>query len=118
MTVTLHLPADPAARSAMLRRLVELAGGRKAIRSGHGGLVVSDEVALAYLAAASAGPAPPPSTRILTPDVARVVRGAETRGGLLDRPTAAAQTQTDPAPKSRPAARRPRRLAQQQGATT
>lgn len=111
MTVTIHFPAAPSAAAVIIRQLVDIAGGdRRAVRSGHGGATVSNEVALAYLSDAT----PPAPTRMVVPTrLAAVVRDAEGRGGLL-------QPHVDQAPEPKPqtrgpAARRPRR--QQQGAT-
>lgn len=116
MTVTLHLPAAPAARSVMVRRVRALAVDPAEVRSGHGGLVVSDELALAYLADGQAAPAAEPApARPPTPDVARVVRNAEAVAGLLE-PRADAPIPEPPPRTARTTARRPRRPAQQQGA--
>lgn len=124
MTVTIHVPTAPAAQADVLRRLIALAGGdRRAIRSGHTGLVVSDDLARAYLndgqPAASGGQI----SRPVPPNLAQVVRQAENTGGLLQppapataEPVALEKTTTRP-----PATRRPRRTQQQQeqqGAST
>ncbi len=86
-TVTLHPPvgAGPQAMAQMTRTLVALAHGERGrVRSGRGGLVVDDELALAYLStrpgaqlpSLPAPPAPVPG------GVGRLVRQAEERGGL------------------------------------
>jgi len=114
MTVTLHLPASPTARSAMLRRLITLAGNPKAVRSGNGGLIVSDDLALAYLAADQPTASDGHLSHPAPPDLARVVRDTEVRSGLLEgRPEIA---EPAPPPRTRTAARRPRRITAQQGA--
>jgi hypothetical protein len=87
MTVTIHKPVGcpPQQMAALTRLLVSLAGGdRRAVRSGHGGLVVSDAVALAYLTSA-APPVPgddAPASQPVPPNLARVVRGAENAAGM------------------------------------
>jgi len=115
MTVTLHLPANPADRSVMVRRVRTLAADPGQVRSGNGGLVVPDALALAYLT----GDQPAPAVLELHPpsvELARVVRTAEGHAGLLEpRPDAPAP---DPPPRTRTAARRPRRTTAQQGAAT
>lgn len=116
MTVTLHLPANPADRSVMVRRVRTLAADPGQVRSGNGGLVVPDDLALAYL---TGGDQPAPAAPELRPppsELARVVRTAEGQAGLLEpRPDAPAP---DPPPRTRTAARRPRRTTAQQGAAT
>ncbi len=108
MTITIHALSSPALTAALTRRLIALAGGDKtAVRSGNGGLVVDDAVALAYLS--STQPAPPAPRQRTTPlDLAVVVREAEGRGGLLE--PRQDQAAADPAPQPQPKpARRPRR---------
>lgn len=126
MTVTIHLPPGAAAARMVLSRLVALAGGdRRAVRSGNTGLVVSDELALAYLTVATGYGQPPAngqptasdgqiSRAPMPPNLAAVVRKAEHTGGLTQPAQAAEEP---PARKTtRPAARRPRRT--EQGAST
>lgn len=121
MTVTIHLPAGPAAQTAVLRRLIALAGGdRRAVRSGHTGLVVSDDLARAYLndgqPTADGGHLGHP----VPPNLARFVRQAENTGGLAQQNPAATGEPAAPAkpPTRSTAPRRPRRTPQQQGAST
>jgi len=113
VTVTIHTEGGPAATARLVRLLVHLAdGNRAAVRSGHGGVVVTDAVALAYL---QRDAPPPPATRtVMTPNLARVARDAEGRGGLLTpREPDSAQQQQIPA---RPAKRPGRRVVAKQGA--
>lgn len=120
MTVTIHLPPGPLAQGKILRRLITLAGGdRRAVRSGHTGLVVSDELALAYLSEQHPALSNGDHTgRAMPPNLARVVRQAENTAGLLQSATPAATAGAEPAPQKTtrtPATRRPRRT--QQGAS-
>jgi len=115
VTVTLHLPANPADRSVMVRRVRTLAGDPAQVRSGNGGLVVSDALALAYLATGQPAASDGQISRRPSAELAQVVRGAEERAGLVDITEAPAP---DPAPQPRTAvARRPRRQVQQGAAT-
>lgn len=109
MTVTIHALATPAETAELTRHLVALAGGDKAaVRSGNGGLVVDDALALAYLS--RPGPTSlPRQGRRVPPDLAVVVREAEGRSGLLEpRDDQAAAEQAPPQQQPKPA-RRPRR---------
>lgn len=106
MTVTIHALASPAQTAHLTRCLVALAGGNKAaVRSGNGGLVVDDALALAYLSATL--PPAAPRQRQMSPDLARVARDAEGRGGLLE-PRADQAVEEQPVQQTKPA-RRPRR---------
>ena len=106
MTVTIHALATPAQTAHLTRRLVALAGGDKsAVRSGNGGLVVDDALALAYLSVTQ--PLPAPRQRQVPPDLSSVVRDAEGRGGLLEARTDQA-AEEQPVQQTKPA-RRPRR---------
>lgn len=105
MTVTIHALATPAQTAHLTRHLVALAGGNKtAVRSGNGGLVVDDALALAYLS--TTVPAPAPRQRQVSPDLDRLVRDAEGRGGLLESPTAQPAVEQ---PVQQTKTRRPRR---------
>lgn len=111
MTVTIHFPAAPAAAAAIVRRLVAIAGTTSAVRSGHGGAVVSDELALAYLSAQTPAPVVPTPAPVPV-QLAQLVRDAEGRGGLLN---PVSEQVPEPTTQTRAAARRPRR---QRGATS
>lgn len=116
MTVTIHLPVGGA--QTVLRRLLALAGGdRHAVRTGNTGLVVSDELALAYL---SDGQPTASDGQIghhpVPVNLARVVRQAENAAGVLMQQPAADEPAALDKPARRPATRRPRRT--QQGAST
>ena len=116
MTVTLHLPANPADRSVMVRRVRTLAADPGQVRSGNGGLIVSDDLALAYLVADQPTASDGHLSHPAPPDLARVIRDTEVRSGLLEgRPEIA---EPAPPPRTRTAARRPRRTTAQQGAAT
>lgn len=118
MTVTIHLA--PGATKTVLRRLITLAGGdRTAIRSGHTGLVVSDELALAYLSDGQSSANDGQVSHPAPPNLARLVRGAEDRAGITTSPDGS-DPKKDPAPTTSrtPAARRPRRTSQQGVPTT
>lgn len=115
MTVTIHL--RPGTTRTVLRRLITLAGGdRSAVRSGHTGLVVSDELALAYLSDGQSTANDAQLSHPMPPNLGRVVRQAEGTAGLLQPATG---QPTEPAALDKttrsPATRRPRRT--QQGAS-
>lgn len=120
MTVTIHIPPGVAPKT-VLRRLVGLAGGdRGAVRSGHTGLVVSDALALAYLADGQPAASDDQISRHrVPPNLARVVRTAEHSGGLLQPAAPAAADEPAAIDKTTraPATRRPRRRTEQ-GAST
>lgn len=87
--VTLH-PAtgDPAELTGMAHILAGLAGSAAgAVRSGHGGLVVDEQLAHAYLTQRLAQPPPAPTTTVHPPppQLAGVVRAAEAAGGMQPR---------------------------------
>lgn len=124
-TVTLHPPvgAGPQAMAQMTRTLVALAqGDRGRVRSGRGGLVVDDALALAYLASRPGAEVPPPAPPAPMPGgIARLVRNAEERGGLAqpegehkpaptptaEAPTPAPATTTTTEPVKAPAGAKP-----------
>lgn len=83
--------------SHLMRRLIELAGGdRSAVRSSHGGALVDDSLALAYLT--SGAVTWPPGPKLAAPPaVVQMVHRVEVAGGLTkprddgDQPAAAAE---------------------------
>jgi hypothetical protein len=103
--VTLH-PAtgDPAELTGMMQALTVLAGpgGGGAVRSGHGGLVVDEYLAHAYLTQRLAYPVSAPATPAPAPaQLAGVVRNAESAGGMERRRPDA--TTAPPRKSARPA---------------
>jgi glyoxylase-like metal-dependent hydrolase (beta-lactamase superfamily II) len=74
--------AAPSEMTALGRRLVALAGGDDTrVVTGHGGFVVDNDLAAAYLHLNGSAQTPPPPDRMPPPLAAAVVERAEIRAG-------------------------------------